>query len=45
MGTLSFYSFNLDGKILPPPNFAHQIEFYGNSITCGYAIEDTAGQG
>lgn len=44
MGTLSFYSFNLDGKILPPPNFAHQIEFYGNSITCGYAIEDTEGK-
>lgn len=44
MGTLSFYSFNLDGKILPPPNFAHQIEFYGNSITCGFAIEDTEGK-
>lgn len=44
MGTLSFYSFNLDGEILPPPNFAHKIEFYGNSITCGYAIEDTAGK-
>ncbi|QHS57098.1 SGNH/GDSL hydrolase family protein [Mucilaginibacter sp. 14171R-50] len=44
MGTLSFYSFNLDGKILPPPNFAHTMEFYGNSITCGYAIEDTAGK-
>jgi hypothetical protein len=44
MGTLSFYSFNLDGKILPPPNFAHKIEFYGNSITCGFAIEDTEGK-
>jgi hypothetical protein len=44
MGTLSFYSFNLDGKILPPPNFAHSIEFYGNSVTCGYAIEDTTGK-
>ncbi|MES2064791.1 MAG: SGNH/GDSL hydrolase family protein [Bacteroidota bacterium] len=44
MGTLSFYSFNLDGKILPPPNFAHKMEFYGNSITCGFAIEDTDGK-
>jgi hypothetical protein len=44
MGTLSFYSFNLNGKILPPPNFLHKMEFYGNSITCGYAIEDTAGK-
>jgi hypothetical protein len=44
MGTLSFYSFNLDGKILPPPNFAHKIEFYGNSITCGFAIEDLEGK-
>jgi len=44
MGTLSFYSFNIDGKILPPPNFAHKIEFYGNSITCGYAIEDIEGK-
>lgn len=44
MGTLSFYSFNLNGKILPPPNFTHKIEYYGNSITCGFAIEDTEGK-
>jgi len=44
MGSLFFYNFNINGKILPPPVNAHRIEFYGNSITCGYAIEDTAGK-
>ena len=44
MGTLSFYSFNVDGNVLAPPVFKHKIEFYGNSITCGFAIEDTAGR-
>ncbi|RFZ84867.1 electron transporter RnfD [Mucilaginibacter terrenus] len=46
MGTLMFYKFTLDGdgKILPPPAYKHRIEFYGNSITCGYAIEDKEGK-
>jgi Carbohydrate esterase 2 N-terminal/GDSL-like Lipase/Acylhydrolase family len=41
-GSTSFYSFS--GKalsILPPPaKPKRKIEFYGNSISCGYAIED-----
>jgi hypothetical protein len=44
MGTLYFHGFNIDGQILPPPMYKHRIEYYGNSITCGYAIEDTAGK-
>ncbi len=43
-GKTWFYGFEFNEKIkLPepskPPN--RKIEFYGNSITCGYAIEDT----
>lgn len=40
-----FYGFQLnDGKVLlPPPLKKRKIEFYGNSITCGHAIEDTTG--
>lgn len=46
MGKLMFYQFTLDGaaKLLPPPVYKHRIEFYGNSITCGYAIEDLEGK-
>lgn len=44
MGKLMFYNFNIAGKILPPPVYKHRIEFYGNSITCGYAIEDKEGK-
>lgn len=45
-GRLQFYKFTLtgDAKILPPPVYKHRIEFYGNSITCGYAIEDLEGK-
>lgn len=41
-GSTSFYSFSGTGvKILPAtPKPARKIEFYGNSISCGYAIED-----
>ncbi|HOZ78464.1 MAG TPA: SGNH/GDSL hydrolase family protein [Ferruginibacter sp.] len=41
-GSTSFYSFSgKDLKILPPPaKPKRKIEFYGNSISCGYAIED-----
>jgi hypothetical protein len=46
MGKFWLYNFILEdkGKLLPPPVFKHSIEFYGNSITCGYAIEDTTGK-
>jgi lysophospholipase L1-like esterase len=47
MGKTWFYGFDLYGenKILPPPaEKKHKIEFYGNSITCGYAVEDTTGK-
>ncbi|TFF35627.1 SGNH/GDSL hydrolase family protein [Mucilaginibacter psychrotolerans] len=46
MGSMLFYSFTLNdsAKVLPPPTYKHRIEFYGNSITCGYAIEDLEGK-
>ncbi|WP_208394771.1 SGNH/GDSL hydrolase family protein [Mucilaginibacter gilvus] len=46
MGRLLFYKFTLDAdaRVLPPPIYKHRIEFYGNSITCGYAIEDLEGK-
>jgi hypothetical protein len=44
MGKLFFYNFDITGKLLPPPVYKHRMEFYGNSITCGYAIEDKEGK-
>lgn len=47
MGKTWFYGFELDknASILPPPaQQKRKMEFFGNSITCGYAIEDTTGQ-
>jgi lysophospholipase L1-like esterase len=47
MGKTWFYQFKLDkgGKILAAPvTHTRKIEFFGNSITCGYADEDTTGQ-
>jgi hypothetical protein len=46
-GTTTFYGFELEngGKTLPaaaPKN--RKIEFYGNSITAGYAVEDYSGK-
>jgi hypothetical protein len=45
-GKTLFYGFELEdeARVLPPaaPK-KRKIEFYGNSITCGYAIEDTLG--
>lgn len=41
-----FYGFQLQNgsRVLPqPPLKKKKIEFYGNSITCGHAIEDTSG--
>ena len=44
-GFTKFYGFDLDsGKILSPPKQKkNKFEFYGNSVTCGHAIEDTTG--
>ncbi|WP_338359126.1 SGNH/GDSL hydrolase family protein [Yeosuana marina] len=46
-GKSSFYGFHIQGhsKVLPKslPQ-KKKIEFYGNSITAGYAVEDTSGR-
>jgi hypothetical protein len=43
-GYTRLYGFQLKGKLLsPPPRKKRKIEFYGNSVTCGHAIEDTTG--
>lgn len=42
-GKTNFYGFELEknAKLLHPPALPkRKIEFYGNSITCGYAVED-----
>lgn len=47
MGKTWFYGFSLDegSKLLPAPApHKRKIEFFGNSISCGYADEDTTGQ-
>lgn len=47
MGKTFFYQFvlNDNAKVLhAPATKKHKIEFYGNSITCGYAIEDSSGK-
>jgi hypothetical protein len=45
-GTTTFYGFEIptNTKLLPPaaPK-KRKIEFFGNSITCGYGIEDNGG--
>ena len=46
-GKTSFYGFKINNKakLLPkPPPKKRKIEFYGNSITAGYAIEDLSGK-
>ena len=46
-GKTSFYGFKINGnpKVLPGPEpKKRKIEFYGNSITAGYAVEDTSGK-
>ncbi|WP_108423843.1 SGNH/GDSL hydrolase family protein [Flagellimonas amoyensis] len=46
-GTTTFYGFQLkgDGQILSSsPSPARKIEFYGNSISAGYAVEDYSGR-
>ncbi|GGK15516.1 endoglucanase [Yeosuana aromativorans] len=45
-GTTTFYGFEIQkgAKLLPKPApKKRQIEFYGNSITAGYAVEDYSG--
>ncbi len=47
MGKTSFYQFLLpnNGVILNPPKAQkRKIEVFGNSISCGYAVEDTSGK-
>ncbi|TWI98069.1 lysophospholipase L1-like esterase [Mucilaginibacter frigoritolerans] len=47
MGKTRFYSFELNkgGRFLPAdPARKRKIEFFGDSITCGYADEDSTGQ-
>lgn len=46
-GKTSFYGFQINGhsKVLPKtPAKKRKIEFYGNSITSGYGIEDLSGK-
>ena len=46
-GKTLFYGFDLPGNaklLLPPAPKKRKIEFYGNSITCGYADEDNSGK-
>jgi hypothetical protein len=46
-GKTLFYGFEIpkSAKLLPPaPPKKRKIEFYGNSITCGYAVEDSSGK-
>ncbi|HZY38587.1 MAG TPA: SGNH/GDSL hydrolase family protein [Mucilaginibacter sp.] len=47
MGKTWFYGFELSGTgeiLAPPPPKKRKIEFFGNSISCGYADEDTTGK-
>lgn len=47
MGKTIFYQFILDkgaSVLAPSPTRKRKIEFFGDSITCGYADEDTTGQ-
>lgn len=46
-GTTTFYGFKIKGKskVLPKEGVPkRKIEFYGNSITSGYAVEDFSGR-
>lgn len=47
MGNTLFYGFQLGGSnpvvLNPPSPPKRKIEFYGNSITSGYSVEDTTG--
>ncbi|PTN08299.1 SGNH/GDSL hydrolase family protein [Mangrovibacterium marinum] len=46
-GTTSFYGFRISGKaklLQRDPAKKRKIEFYGNSITAGYAVDDFSGK-
>ena len=45
-GKTSFYGFEIDGnsRLLEKDHSKRKIEFYGNSITAGYAVEDFSGK-
>ncbi|WP_190809959.1 SGNH/GDSL hydrolase family protein [Flagellimonas sp. S3867] len=46
-GKTTFYGFQIkeNAKVLPKPiRLKKKIEFYGNSITAGYAVEDLSGK-
>lgn len=46
-GKTTFYGFQIEGeaKLLPKPlPYKRKIEFYGNSIAAGYAVEDVSGK-
>lgn len=46
-GKTWFYEFNLDANtklLVTPETKKRKIEFFGNSITCGYAVLDTTGK-
>ena len=46
LGKTRFYGFETSSatEVLPPPPLPERkIEFYGNSITCGYGMEDSSG--
>ncbi len=45
-GKTSFYGFQLNGaaQVFKLPHRKKMIEFYGNSITAGYAVEDYSGK-
>jgi hypothetical protein len=43
-GKTWFYGLEVEGTLLPPIKRKRTIEFFGNSITAGYAIEDTTGR-
>jgi hypothetical protein len=47
MGKTWLYQFAMDKGSLtlaPPPVSKHKMEFFGNSITCAYAVIDSTGQ-
>lgn len=42
-GRTWLYGMATDGKTMPLPPHKHVIQFYGNSITAGYSVDDTIG--
>lgn len=40
MSTVAITDISTDGKITPTDNSEHLIEFIGDSITCGYGVDD-----